>query len=261
MKKVEVFNDNQSMGFGDLLNKLSFLFRTYQDDDVEFIVHDKFKAFNTFLLLKHFCFQKSNKKKILTNSEHFVRTESRFELNNHEYWPAKEQWESNTNGKIAINLYTDTCPFLYDPTLNYHQKMLMDVEIGNCKVFSDSDITDIKKKYDTVELYGIDNYRGIRKEKIIPDKFECLEQNMNILKNCSLFVTSEGGMSHLSRSMGVPTILFFKIDSFNFHSFLKTFVVEHIQKLVHTQTELIDSIDSFIFNKRLITDIPFLSTI
>tara|TARA_B100000809_G_scaffold59433_1_gene55967 strand:+ start:163 stop:903 length:741 start_codon:yes stop_codon:yes gene_type:complete len=246
MKKVEVFNDNQSMGFGDLLNKLSFLFRTYQDDDVEFIVHDKLKAFNTFLLLKHFCFQKSNKKKILTNSKHFIRTESRFELNNHEYWPAKEQWESNTNGKIAINLYTDRCRNIF---------------YQHYKVFSDYDITDIKKKYDTVELYGVDNHRGIRKEKIIPDKFECLEQNMNILKNCSLFVTSEGGMSHLSRSMGVPTILFFKIDSFNFHSFLKTFVVEHIQKLVHTQTELIDSIDSFIFNKRLITDIPFLSTI
>lgn len=229
MKKIEVFNSG-TLGFGDLLNKLSFLFRKYQDDEVEFLIHDKLKVFNTFLFLKNFCFEESKNKKILTQSEHFLRSNTKFELSNHQYWPAKEEWIPNVNGKIAINFYTEMNSPLFSGR---------SLEIANCKIFPDA--MDIKERYDTVELYAIDNYRGHK--KIILDKFKCLEENMNILKKCSLFVTSEGGMAHLSRSMSVPTILFFKKDRFNFHSFLNTLIDEKIQKIVHTKTELIERIE------------------
>ena len=68
---------------------------------------------------------------------------------------------------------------------------------------------------------------------------------MNILKESRLFVTSEGGMSHLSRSMKVPTIIFFKKDKFNFHIFLQDLIDKNLQKIVHTKEELIDSINYY----------------
>ena len=136
-------------------------------------------------------------KKILTKAKQFIRKDPPgFTLINHEYWPAKVQWKSNFDGKIAINFYTKN--WVVGPKIFQELKTKED-----SKVFHDS--AEIKKRYNAIELYSLDSSRG--QTKIISDQFECLYQNMNILKNCSLFVASEGGMCHLSRAMNVPTIL------------------------------------------------------
>ena len=64
MKRVEIFNDNYSaLGFGDTLNKLSYLYRTYENEDVEFLFHSKRKVLDTIIFLKEFCFEEPDYKK------------------------------------------------------------------------------------------------------------------------------------------------------------------------------------------------------
>ncbi len=235
MKRVEILNDNyNALGFGDTLNKLSYLYRKYENVDVEFLFHSKRKVFDTLIFLKEFCFEEPPFKKILIDSEHFLRSKKDFKLINHDYWPTKIKWNANQSDLIATNFYTKMCSWMFH--------FEWDREIEASKLFLNS--LDIKHKYNTVELFGIDDARGHK--KVNTDMLECLELNMNILKESRLFVTSEGGMSHLSRSMKVPTIIFFKKDKFNFHIFLQDLIDKNLQKIVHTKEELIDSINYYL---------------
>ena len=51
-KVVDVFNEPYySLGFGDTINKLSYLFRTYENVHAKFHVHDKKEIYDRFLFL------------------------------------------------------------------------------------------------------------------------------------------------------------------------------------------------------------------
>ena len=237
MKRVEIFNDNYSaLGFGDTINKLSNLYRQYEDEDVEFLFHSKRKVFDNLIFLKNFCFEEPKRKKILIDSDQFLRSNKEFKLINHTYWPTKISW-NNTKKYIAINFYTVAKKVhILSKKYDWHE------DIERCKLFFESH--KLSEKYSTIELSAIDNDRGHR--KIIENGQQCLEYNMNILSNCSLFVSSEGGMTHLSRAMRVPTVIFFKKDNHKFYKFLQEFVDKKIQKLVHSTDEMINSIDYFL---------------
>ena len=237
MKRVEIFNDNYSaLGFGDTLNKLSYLYRTYENENVEFLFHSKRKVFENIMILKEFCFEEPEYKKVFIDSEHFLRSNNGFKLINHEYWPTKIKWNRKFNF-IAINFYTKI--------RKIHQlevKFDENVKNENSKCFTDGHL--IKKKYKTKELFSINDERGIKKIDKNPES--CLIENMKILSDCSLFVTSQGGMSHLSRARNVPTILFFKKTDSDFYYFLNDFIDNKIQKFVNTTEELVDSIDYYL---------------
>lgn len=237
MKRVEIFNDNYSaLGFGDTLNKLSYLYRTYENEDVEFLFHSKRKVLDTIFLLKEFCFEEPEYKKIFINSENFLRSEKDFKLINHKYWPTKVKW-SKKSDYVAINFYTNIRK-IHELSATLDE----DILIENHKLFLDCD--KIRNKYSTVELYGIESERG--HNKVLTEYDLCLEKNMKILSECNLFVTSEGGMAHLSRAMRVPTIIFFKKCDFRFYRFLEKFIDKKIQKLVNSTDEMIRSIDYYL---------------
>ena len=237
MKRVEIFNDNYSaLGFGDTLNKLSYLYRTYENEDVEFLFHSKRKVFENIMFLKEFCLKEPEHKKVFIDSEHFLRSKNRFKLINHDYWPLKIKW-NRCNNLIAINFYR-IVKKIHKLSVNYDWH----TDVEECKLFHESH--KIKEKYSTIELSTIDNERG--QDIIISDKQKCIENNMKILSECKLFVSSEGGMTHLSRAMRVPTIIFIKKDNHNFYKFLYDFVDKKIQKLVHTTDEMIHAINYYL---------------
>ena len=237
MKRVEIFNDNYSaLGFGDTLNKLSYLYRTYENEDVEFLFHSKRKVLDTIIFLKEFCFEEPDYKKTFINSSQFIRSNKDFKLINHEYWPTKIKWNRKSNF-IAINFYT-RIKKIHKLEMNFDEN----IKNEHSKCFKNSLL--IKKKYKNKELFSIDDERGIKKIDKNPES--CLIKNIKILSECSLFVTSEGGMSHLSRAMNVPTILFFKKTDSDFYYFLSDFVDKKIQKLVNTTEEMIDSINYYL---------------
>lgn len=237
MKRVEIFNDNYSaLGFGDTLNKLSYLYRTYEKEDVEFLFHSKRKVFENIIFLKEFCFEEPTHKKIFIDSEYFLRSEKDFKLINHDYWPTRVKWK-RCNNLIAINFYR-IVKKIYKLEMNYNWH----IDVEECKLFHESD--KIKEKYSTIELSSLDNERG--QDIIISDKQQCIENNMKILSECKLFVSSEGGMTHLSRAMRVPTIIFIKKDKHEFYNFLYNFIDKKIQKLVHTTDEMFHSINYYL---------------
>ena len=68
------------------INKLSYLYRIYENTDVEFIFHDKRKIFENIIFLKNFC-RRTKYKKTFIDSPHFLRTDDDFRLINHDYYP------------------------------------------------------------------------------------------------------------------------------------------------------------------------------
>lgn len=236
MKRVEIFNDNyNALGFGDTLNKLSYLYRIYENTDVEFIFHDKRKIFENIIFLKNFCLEEPKYKKTFIDSPHFLRTDDDFRLINHDYYPTRVKWNKKSDF-LAINFYTNIKK-LHKFEFNYETNY----QIEQCKCFYDGD--KIVDRYKTVELFTTDVERGIK--KLDSNPLSGLEKNMKILSECSLFVTSEGGMAHLSRAMKVPTIIYFKKSDNYFCEFLNTFIDKKIQKLVHTTDEMIYWIDYY----------------
>ena len=237
MKRVEIFNDNYSaLGFGDTLNKLSYLYRTYENEDVEFLFHGKRKVFENIMFLKEFCFKEPEHKKVFIDSEHFLRSEKDFKLINHDYWPLRIKW-NRCNNLIAINFYR-IVKKIHKLSVNYEWH----INVEECKLFHESH--KIKENYSTIELSAPDNERG--QNIVITDKQKCIENNMKILSECKLFVSSEGGMTHLSRAMRVPTIIFIKKDNYNFCKFLHNFIDKKIQKLVHDTNEMLTAINYFL---------------
>ena len=244
-KVVDVFNEPYySLGFGDTINKLSYLFRTYENVHAKFHVHDKKEIYDRFLFLKNFCFEEPEKKKILINTDFFIRGEKDFRLINHTYWPTKIKWEQS-GSTIAINFYKKVKRvFLERESQGRKYKKQKDIE--TCKLFKDS--LEIQKRYNTIELYGVEKERG--HNRVISSPENCLYENMKILSSCKLFVTSEGGMAHLSRAMCVPTIVYYEKDEYGFYTFLENFIDKKIQKLVHSKDEMIEAIDYYLKNAK-----------
>ena len=237
---IDVYSDNLSLGFGDIYNKFSYLYNQNDDRDVWFWVHDKRKFFDLFLLLKNYCFEEPKHKKTLVDSQFFLKSKSDFRLVNHDYWPTKVKWKPS-NKKIAINFYTKVLDLFYRQA-KYGEKYVKQLNIELCKLFHDSQ--KIRERYDVVELYAIEDRRG--QNKIIPSVEDCLVENIDILSNCQLLVTSEGGMAHLSRGMKLPTIIFLKEEIYGHYSFFQNFIDKKIQKIVSTTEEMINSIDYFL---------------
>ena len=87
-EEVEIFNDNySSLGFGGTLNKLSYLYRTCENEDVEFLFHSKRKVFENIMILK-ILFEERHIKSV-HRFRTFLRSDNNFKLINHEYWALK----------------------------------------------------------------------------------------------------------------------------------------------------------------------------
>lgn len=192
MKNVIIYNDNSALGFGDCINKLSYLYRRYQNIDVTFDFYDKDKNYYTFLFIQSHLFQPPPHMKRIVNHDVFIRkNKGYFSLYKHDYWPCKTKWSQNNSKKIAINFYKKNTEY-FDKAKNFYQTDIL---------------KNYLKHYEIIELYDKSNDKGIT--NIIDDPFDCVDENLKILKDCNLFITSEGAWAHIARSMRVPTILYF----------------------------------------------------
>jgi len=245
-KEINILNycDN---GFGDVLNKVSFLYNAslkYKKTTTvkwHYREVDYNKVLNAELFFKPCEFIKHEKRNEIERPwEH-----NKYFLFNHEYWPSKILPSKIKTKKIAIDLYT-----FFSPGRSV---------INRFKISNEEFKKKLKKQisshgFEPIDIFHIDNSRGCK--FVISDYRDLMNVNMRILSEVDAFIGVEGNISHMCRSMKLPSLLLYNlinstppaVDINN--NVLKNVVIPYIdsniQKLVTSEDELIENIPDFI---------------
>ena len=192
-------------GYGDALNKLSYLYRKYENEKIICSHRDKYDNWSKVNLVRKHVFERNENFLIYsTTPQFFTRQSEKYVNNRHDYWPAKILHDKMPSGKIAFHFYRNNFPLNYQNNLN-------DLEFY-CKVYQEN-LEDLRNElywagYELVSLYDVNDYHGF---KVMANPVDCIRANMYILQECDWYVGSEGFMAHVARAMRVPG-LFYRND-------------------------------------------------
>lgn len=212
--KINHYQEPTFEGFGDILNLLSF--ENYViDEHVDIIYHyDNRRTGFVRYIINEFFIPKQNINRIFKPYKpNNFKTDYR--LINHVYWPSKI-----INEKI------------FDFAISFYQ-----VE----KIITDKH----KKKYIDKKLFlEILNLLFDKKIVIINNKNNDIETTRDIdnISKSKYFIGSEGGMSHVARSLNIPSILFFRSGNSIYKEVILPYIDNRIQNLCSSEHELISSI-------------------
>jgi len=202
MKTFNWYNYSGCSGFGDMITRLSEFYMMHENQDIHVNCYEKLKNWENIDFVRKFVlsqpknnviFEYCNEVRQVKNKEYY-----RYNL---EYWPAKKLWKQKKTKKIAHWFSTKMVTWRHGfntGLIDQYKAKNFDKVNNLKKIFTD---------YEFIELYDISKNRG--DFEVIVDKKVCIEKNMEILSDCELFIASEGGWTHVSRSMKVPTILHF----------------------------------------------------
>ena len=245
-KEINILNycDN---GFGDVLNKVSFLYNASL----------KYKKTTTV----RWCYKEIDYNKVLSAELFFKPCEfiineklneiekpweyNKYFLFNHEYWPSKITKSKNKNKKIAIDLYT---------FFNPGRSVLNRFKISDEKVKDELKKQIILCGYEPIEMYHIDNDRGCK--FVLTDFKELMNVNTKILSEVDAYVGVEGNISHMCRAMKLPSLLLYNllnskppavdINNNVLKNVVKPYIDSSVQKLVTSEDEWLKNIPNFI---------------
>lgn len=227
-------------GWGDTLNRLSYYYRMNEHVPTVCNFWDKYDNFEKAIFIRKHIFQRNTNFAILSpfnfERDHTNFSHSHYMMPYHEYWPSKYTHKGLKNKKIAFNLYRNNFP-------QHLKHLLHHLELEN-KEYKD-DLNELQNElywagYEMISLYDLDDYRGC--SKIMKDPVSCINANMKILEECEYFIGSEGFMTHVSRSMKVPTLVFFNnIRTSTTYQLIKTFD-KSIQHPVYSNQDIFKKI-------------------
>lgn len=234
-------------GFGDILNRLSYLYT----------ISLKYKKLTTVKwFYREFDFNKVINAEEFLKPCQFIRNEKRVEIErpweenkytlyNHEYWPAKKSKTKIKTNKIAIDLYV-----YFDPTRSVINRFKVSTD-GFKNILFET-INDYG--FEPIEIFHIDNKRGSK--NIIKDYRDLLNENMKILESVDAYIGVEGNISHMCRAMEMPSLVLYnmfnsKPPAVQINNNVLTKVVapymdEKIQTLVTSEELLLNEIPSFL---------------
>ena len=198
-------------GYGDALNRLSYLYRSNEDTIVKCSFHDKIENWKKVnFVRKNVLVRNPNFRMNCTQGRFFERLSVKYRITpwylnpKHDYWPARVMHNKKSTGKVAFHFYFNN----FAPNV----RIMLDSLEFFCKEYR-GDVKILEKNInalglETVHLYDVDDNRGF---KVMKNPVECIQANMEILQNCDYYVGSEGFMAHVCRAMRVPG-LFYRND-------------------------------------------------
>ena len=215
--KINHYQEPTFQGFGDILNLLSF--ENYViDEQVDILYHyDEVRTSFVNYIVHDFFKPKQNINRIFKpyRANNF---KTDYRLINHDYWPSKIN-----NKKIfdfAISLYHVEKLIRGKQKRKYIEEKLF-LEILD--LLSDKKIVIINNENDlNVTKKDIDN---ISKSKY--------------------FIGSDGGMTHVARSLNIPSIVFFRNNNSIYEEVILPYIDNKKQKLCWSEKELIRTIKEY----------------
>ena len=212
--KINHYQEPTFQGFGDILNLLSF--ENYViDEQVDILYHyDEVRTGFVNYIVHDFFKPKQNINRIFKpyRANNF---KTDYRLINHDYWPSKIN-----NKKIfdfAISLYYVEKLITSKQKRKYIEKKLF-LEILN--LLSDKKIVIINNQNDL----------NVTKKDVL-----------NISKS-NHFIGSDGGMTHIARSLKIPSTIFFRNGNSIYEEVVCPYIDNKIQNLCSSEQELILSI-------------------
>ena len=245
------FDDN---GFGDILNRMSYLYtlstkykkvtrvKWYYND------FDYAKVLNSELFLEP-CEYIINEH-VPYNFISYPWEKNKYTLYNHTYWPSRYFKSKNKTKKIAIDLYTVSMSDYSDLKLWQKSARFSRFKISNN--YFKQELIDIIKtcEYEPVFMYHINNKRG--NKKIIDNPIDLMNANLDILTSVDGYIGIEGNISHMCRSMDIPSLLLYNYIEGENNNILKNVVIPYnknsSQFLILNEKEFLEEIPFFIKN-------------
>ena len=212
--KITHYQEPTFDGFGDILNLLSF--ENYIiNENVNIIYHyDEVRACFVNYIANDFFIPKQNINRILKpyKANNF---KTDYRLINHDYWPSKIN-----NKKIfdfAVSFY-------------YVEKLITDKQ---------------KRKYIENKLFlEILNLLSDKKIVIINNQndLDVTKKDVENISKSKHFIGSDGGMTHIARSLNIPSTVFFRSGNSIYEEVVCPYIDNKIQNLCSSEQELISSI-------------------
>ena len=212
--KINHYQEPTFDGFGDILNLLSF--ENYViNEHVNILYHyDETRTSFVNYIVNDFFIPKQNINRILKpyKANNF---KTDYRLINHDYWPSKIN-----NKKIfdfAISLY-------------YVEKLITSKQ---------------KRKYIEKKLFlEILNLLSDKKIVIINNQnnLEITKKDVENISKSKHFIGSDGGMTHIARSLKIPSTIFFRNGNSIYEEVVCPYIDNKIQNLCSSEQELISSI-------------------
>jgi len=201
-------------GFGDILNLLSFENYIIEEEVLIIYHYDEVRASFVNYLINDFFEPKKNIHRYLDNYKP-NNFKMNYRLINHDYWPSKIN-----NKKI------------FDFAISfYHVKKL---------------ITDKhKRKYIEEKLFlEILNLLSDKKIVIINNQndLEITKKDVENISKSKHFIGSDGGMTHVARSLNIPSTVFFRSGNSIYEEVVCPYIDNKIQNLCSSEQKLISSI-------------------
>ena len=244
--EVNIINYNDN-GFGDILNRLSYLYTTSLNYKKLTTVKwsysevDYNKVINAEEFLKPCQFIRNEKRPEIKKPW----DENKYTLYNHEYWPTKNSKTKIKTNKIAIDIYV-----YFNPGRSVINRFKVSSKAFK-EILSDT-IRD--NNYEPVEVFHIDGERG--STNIITDYRDLLSVNSKILESVDAYVGVEGNISHMCRAMKIPSLVLYnmlnskppavQINNNVLTKIVAPYVDEKIQTLVTSEELLLKEIPSFL---------------
>ena len=215
--KINHYQEPTFDGFGDILNLLSFENYIIEEEVLIIYHYDEVRASFVNYLINDFFEPKKNIHRYLDNYKP-NNFKMNYRLINHDYWPSKIN-----NKKIfdfAISLYHVEKLIRGKQKRKYIEEKLF-LEILD--LLSDKKIVIINNENDlNVTKKDIDN---ISKSKY--------------------FIGSDGGMTHVARSLNIPSIVFFRNNNSIYEEVILPYIDNKKQKLCWSEKELIRTIKEY----------------
>ena len=212
--KINHYQEPTFDGFGDILNLLSF--ENYVINEyVDILYHyDEVRASFVNYITNDFFIPKQNINRIIKpyKANNF---KTDYRLINHDYWPSKIK-----NKKIfdfAISFY-------------YVEKIITDKH---------------KRKHIEKKLFSeILNLLSDKKIVIINNQndLEITKKDVENISKSKHFIGSDGGMTHVARSLNIPSTVFFRSGNSIYEEVVCPYIDNKIQNLCSSEQELISSI-------------------
>lgn len=213
---LHVFQEETYVGFGDLLNMISYENRYFSNTDITYHYDEDKTKILKFILD---CVLEPNKninrffssyvKNINNHTKHFLK--------NHLYWPTRIKHNPDKIFSISLSLYRHN-----DVSLEKRKR----------KAFSDNEYFSILRMLKKFKIYNL----------VHDHNEESTIQNMNYMSKSHIFIGSEGGMSHIARAMGVPSILYFNNDANEYN------IVEIVQQLMDKKIQTLCTDKDLFYN-------------
>ena len=225
-------------GYGDCLNRLSYLYRIHENDNVICRFIDKKTNFDKVHLIRKHIFKRDESFLIYQGNEFDREYINGFSFLNpkHDYWPAKIIHDTVQSKKIAFHFYQNNFSKKYQSMLSYLE--------FDCKIYQEN-LNNLRNDlywagYELVSLYDVNDSHGF---KVMKNPIDCIRANMYILQECDWYVGSEGFMSHLARAMRVPG-LFYRNDKNSAHyNAIRNTLEQPIHHMVSSSEEIKKTLD------------------